>query len=110
VHHSDRGVQYLCHDYVTLRNEHRFLIANSAKGNPYHNAFVGSFMKTLKQEQVYLSNYETYLGVVENLPTFIEKVYNKKPVHSGIDYLIPSELEEKIKIDPSLTRRFARQL
>lgn len=110
VHHSDRGVQYLCNAYVALLNEHQFAISNSAKGNPYHNAFAESFMKTLKQEEVYLANYETYLDVLENLPTFIEEVYNEKRVHSGIDYLTPSELEEKIKIDPSVASRFVLQL
>jgi transposase InsO family protein len=110
IHHSDRGVQYLCNDYVALLNAHGLLISNSAKGNPYHNAFVESFMKTLKQEEVYLANYETYLDVLENLPTFIEEVYNEKRVHSGIDYLTPSELEEGIKTDPSLASRFALQL
>ena len=58
----------------------------------------------------YLANYETYLDVLENLPTFIEEVYNEKRVHSGIDYLTPSELEEKIKIDPSLASRFMLEL
>ena len=110
VHHSDRGVPYLCNDYVALLTEHQFLISNSAKGNPYHNAFAESFMKTLKQEEVYLANYETYLDVLENLPTFIEEVYNEKRVHSGIDYLTSSELEEWIKIDPTLTSRFVLQL
>ncbi len=102
--------QYLCNDYVALLTEHKFLISNSAKGNPYHNAFAESFMQTLKQEEVYLANYETYLDVLENLPDFIEEVYNEKRVHSGIDYLTPNELEEKIKIDPSLTSRFVLQL
>lgn len=110
VHHSDRGVQYLCHDSVAILTEHKFAISNSAKGNPYHNAFAESFMKTLKQEEVYLANYETYLDVLENLPTFIEEVYNEKRVHSGIDYHTPSELEEKIKLDPTLAGRFVLQL
>jgi transposase InsO family protein len=110
VHHSDRGVQYLCNDYVALLNEHGFAISNSAKGNPYHNAFAESFLKTLKQEEVYLANYETYLDVLENLPSFIEEVYNEKRVHSGIDYLTPSELEAQIKIDPTLASRFVLQL
>ncbi len=110
VHHSDRGVQYLCNAYVALLNEHQFVISNSAKGNPYHNAFAESFMKTLKYDEVHLANYETYLDVLENLPTFIEEVYNEKRVHSGIGYLTPSELEERIKIDPSSTRRFELQL
>jgi putative transposase len=110
VHHSDRGVQYLCNAYVALLNEHKFAISHSAKGNPYHNAFVESFRNTLKQEEVYLANYETYLDVLENLPSFIEEVYNEKRVHSGIDYLAPSELEERIKLDPSFASRFALQL
>lgn len=110
VHHSDRGVQYLCNDYVALLNEHKLAISNSAKGNPYHNAFAESFMKTLKQEEVYLANYETYLDVLENLPSFIEEVYNEKRVHSGIDYLTPSELEAQIRLDPTLASRFVLQL
>lgn len=60
-------------------------------------------MKTLKQEEVYLANYETYLDVIENLPEFIEEVYNTKRVHSDIEYLTPSELEELVENEPSKT-------
>lgn len=101
VHHSDRGIQYLCKEYVALLEEHGFWISNSSKGNPYDNAWTERFMRTLKQEEVYLANYETYLDVIENLPRFIEEVYNEKRVHSGIDYLTPSELEERVRKDPS---------
>ena len=51
-------------------------------------------MKTLKQEEGYLANDETDVDVLESLPSFIEEVYYEKRVHSGIDYLAPSELEE----------------
>jgi putative transposase len=101
IHHSDRGVQYLCNEYVKLLEEHGFWISNSAKGNPYDNAWTERFMRTLKQEEVYLANYETYLDVIENLPKFIEEVYNEKRVHSGINYLTPVEFEEMIRKDPS---------
>ena len=101
IHHSDRGVQYLCEKYVALLEKHEFWISNSAKGNPYDNAWTESFMKTLKQDEVYLANYETYLEVIENLPRFIEEVYNAKRVHSGIGYLTPNELEERVRKDPS---------
>jgi putative transposase len=110
IHHSDRGVQYLSHAYVDLLKENAFQISNSAKGNPYHNAMVERFMKTLKQEEVYLANYETYLDVIENLPSFIEEVYNEKRVHSALDYLTPSELENAIAVDPSLASRFELHL
>ena len=58
-------------------------------------------MRTLKQEEVYLANYESFLDVVDNLPKLIEEVYNEKRVHSSIDYLTPSELEERVRKDPS---------
>lgn len=101
VHHADRGVQYLCKEYVALLEQHGFWISNSRKGNPYDNAWTERFMRTLKQEEVYLANYETYLDVIENLPAFIEDVYNERRIHSSIDYLTPNELEERVRKDPS---------
>lgn len=102
VHHSDRGVQYLCGEYVQLLKEHGVEISNSAKGNPYHNAFAESLMKTLKQEEVYLGNYLTFLDVIENLPAFIEQVYNEKRLHSRLGYMTPAQVErlaESNKLD-----------
>lgn len=78
IHHSDRGVQYLCDDYVEVLDDNGFHKSCSAKGNPYDNAWTESFMKTLKYDEIYMRNYETYLDVIENLPYFIEEVYNKK--------------------------------
>jgi transposase InsO family protein len=96
IHHSDRGVQYLSDEYTLLLKANGFIISCSAKGNPYDNAFVESFMKTLKTDEVELRKYETYLDVIENVPGFIEEVYNKKRLHSGLDYCPPEEYEEKI--------------
>jgi putative transposase len=101
IHHSDRGVQYLCDAYIALLKAHGFWISNSEKGNPYDNAWTERFMRTLKQEEVYLASYETYLDVIENLPQFIEDVYNEKRIHSALDYLTPNEFEERVRKDPS---------
>ena len=65
----------------------------SAKGNPYDNAVVESFFKTLKQEEVYLWEYETFSDVIERIPYFIEDVYNKKRLHSSLGYRPPDEYE-----------------
>lgn len=104
IHHSDRGVQYLCENYVAELKEHGFIISNSRKGNPYDNAFAERIMRTLKQQEVYLAKYETYLDVVEQLPQFIEDVYNEKRVHSAIGYLTPNELEEMEKQNKNVSR------
>jgi putative transposase len=56
-------------------------------------------MKTLKYDEIYMGNYETYLDVVENLPYFIEEVYNKKRLHSSLGYIPPEEFEKLIETD-----------
>jgi len=98
IHHSDRGVQYLCDDYIEKLKSEKFKISCSRKGNPYDNAFVESFMKTLKNEEVHMWDYETYIEVLDRLPHFIEEIYNKKRLHSSLNYLPPEEFE-KILLD-----------
>jgi putative transposase len=96
IHHSDRGVQYASAAYVALLRQHGLQISMSAKGNPYDNAFMESFYKTLKYEEVHLWNYETYEDVVERLPFFLEEVYNRKRLHSSIGYVPPTEFEAAV--------------
>jgi transposase InsO family protein len=67
IHHSDRGVQYASHEYVTMLEGAGMLISMSRTGNPYDNAHMESFFKTLKYEEVHLANYETYEDVLERL-------------------------------------------
>ena len=102
IHHSDRGVQYASTDYVTLLKQHGLQISMSAKGNPYDNAFMESFNKTLKYEEVHLWNYETYSDVIDRLPFFIEEVYNRERLHSSIGYVPPTEFEDSVlKLKPA---------
>ena len=68
-------------------------ISMTAKGSPYDNAFIESFFKTLKTEEVYLWEYETYRDVIERIPYFIEDVYNSKRLHSSLGYMPPEEFE-----------------
>jgi putative transposase len=104
IHHSDRGVQYLSDDYTGILLAHEFDISCSAKGTLYDNAFVESFMKTLKRDEVYLKKYRTYLDIIDNLPRFIEDVYNTKRLHSALDYCPPEEYEKKINQGASRTK------
>ena len=75
IHHSDRGVQYLCDAYTKHLKAHGFYISCSRRGNPYDNAWTESFMKTLKYDEIYMHEYGTMLDVMERLPYFIEEVY-----------------------------------
>jgi len=93
IHHSDRGIQYCSYDYVEILNGHGISISMSGKANPYDNAKIESFFRTLKVEEVYMFEYETYGEVLERIPYFIEEVYNKKRLHSSLGYMPPEEFE-----------------
>lgn len=94
VHHSDRGVQYASGEYTNLLKSSGVQISMSRKGNPYDNAKAESFMKTLKCEQVYLSEYESLADAKAQIDHFLEAVYNQKRLHSSLGYLPPAEYEQ----------------
>jgi putative transposase len=96
VHHSDRGVQYPCGEYTDLLKANAIQISMSRKGNPYDNAQCESFMKTLKYEEVYTSEYQDLAEARAQIGAFLEKVYNQKRLHSALGYLPPAEFESSL--------------
>jgi transposase InsO family protein len=93
IHHSDRGVQYASYAYTQRLSSSGIQISMSAKGNAYDNAKAESFFKTLKQEEVYLKQYQTFEEAQRNIGQFIEDVYNAKRLHSSLGYVPPIEFE-----------------
>lgn len=93
IHHSDRGVQYACRDSLHILEQAQARPSMSRKGNPYDNAKAESFFKTLKREEVWLKEYDSFADAQANLAHFIEQVYNHKRLHSSLGYLPPVEFE-----------------
>jgi transposase InsO family protein len=96
VHHSDRGVQYAAADYVQLLQEHSILPSMSRPANPYDNATCESFMKTLKQEEIYANCYRDLDHLRANIEVFIEQYYNRSRLHSALGYRPPEEFEQTL--------------
>jgi putative transposase len=96
IHHSDRGVQYACHDYTDLLETHDIQPSMSRIGCPYDNAKAESFMKTLKQEEIDGRAYRDMDQARSAIGTFFEDVYNRHRLHSALAYRPPAEFEANL--------------
>jgi transposase InsO family protein len=93
VHHSDRGIQYACSDYVELLKSNDITPSMSRKANPYDNAFCESFMKTLKHEEIHCNQYRSLEELTMNIEAFIDGYYNRQRLHSALGYRSPEAFE-----------------
>lgn len=93
IHHSDQGVQYAAHAYVQRLHEVGIKPSMGEKGNSYENAYAESAIKTIKYNEVNMKEYGSFEDARANIKKFIEEVYNKKQLHSGIGYVPPEEFE-----------------
>ena len=96
IHHSDRGIQYACADYLTLLADHGAHPSMSRVGNPYDNAKAESFMKTLKQEQVRGNDWRDLDALRADLTKFLEITYNHQRLHSALGYQTPAAFEQQL--------------
>lgn len=95
VHHSDRGLQYASEEYVGLLRKHHLTPSMSRPANPYDNATCESFMKTLKQEEIYCRQYRDLEDLEQHVEEYLESYYNKRRLHSALGYRTPVEFEQQ---------------
>ncbi len=92
LHHSDLGSQYTSKAYLDLLREKDCLISMSGKGNCYDNACVESFFSTLQEECADVV-FDSRLEAKNSIFDYTEVWYNRKRLHSTLDYLSPLEYE-----------------
>ena len=93
IHHSDQGVQYAAYAYTDLLSSHKVQISMAAVGKAEENGYAERFMRTIKEEEVDLSDYTDFADAHDQIGLFINKVYMTKRIHSSLGYLTPFEFE-----------------
>jgi putative transposase len=107
VHHSDRGVQYACAEYIALLQAHDIVPSMSRTANPYDNAVCESFMKTLKYEEIHCNRYHNLEELEANIEEFIDRYYNQKRLHSALGYRSPANFEAALQRQPASSAALA---
>jgi transposase InsO family protein len=103
IHHSDQGVQYACGEYIALlREEPTIAISMAAVGKPEENGYAERLMRTIKEEEVDLSEYRDFQHAYACIAQFLEEVYTRKRIHSALGYLTPAEFEAQWFADQQL--------
>ncbi|MCG9127530.1 IS3 family transposase [Candidatus Poribacteria bacterium] len=95
IHHSDQGVQYLSSDYISTLTCHGIEISLSRRGRPWENGYAERLIRTLKEEEVYLNEYDNIVEAKEHINHFIVEVYNQKRPGSTLCFLTPIEFEQQ---------------
>ena len=93
IHHSDQGIQYAAHEYIDLLKKRKVRISMASIGKPQENGYAERFMRTIKEEEVDLSEYRDFADAFMQIGHFVEDVYMTKRIHSSLGYLTPAEYE-----------------
>jgi putative transposase len=97
IHHSDQGVQYAATGYVAVLEGRGIQISMAEVGEPTQNGYAERLMRTIKEEEVDLSDYRNFTEAYQQIKQFLEDVYMRKRIHSSLGYLTPEEFEEQWK-------------
>jgi transposase InsO family protein len=95
VHHSDQGVQYAAAEYTARRAGRGVAVSLAAVGKPEENGHAERLMRTIKEQEVALTEYRDFADARRQLGRFLDGVYNRKRIHSALGDLTPAEFEQQ---------------
>jgi putative transposase len=95
IHHSDQGVQYAATAYVQRLQGLGVTLSMATIGEARENGFAERVIRTIKEEEVYLSDYQDFADAHRQIARFLDDVYNVKRIHSALGYLTPTEFEQQ---------------
>ena len=95
IHHSDQGVQYLSKAYLSTLRRHGIKVSVAPRGCPWENGYAERLIRTLKEEEVHLNDYQDIHEARDRISHFITQVYHQKRPHSALGYLTPLEFQRK---------------
>ena len=95
IHHSDQGVQYLSNAYISTLQAQGVQISVAHRGRPWENGYAERLIRTLKEEEVHLNEYQDIHEARERIEHFITQVYHLKRPHSALGYFTPMEFQRK---------------
>jgi transposase InsO family protein len=94
LHHSDQGLHYAAAAYVERLQRLGVTLSMAAVGEPRENGYAERLIRTIKEEEVNLTEYHDFADARCQMARFLEDVYNVKRIHSALGYLTPQEFEE----------------
>jgi putative transposase len=103
IHHSDQGVQYAATAYVQRLQRLGVTLSMATIGEARENGFAERLIRTIKEEEVYLSDYQDFADALQQIARFLDDVYNIKRIHSALGYLTPREFEQQWREEGQLT-------
>ena len=93
IHHIDQGVQYAADGYIDILKVHGVQISMAAVGKAEENGYAKRVIRTIKEEEVDLSEYRDFADAARQIGHFIEDLYNTKRIHSSLGYLTKVEFD-----------------
>lgn len=101
IHHSDQGAQYAATGYVEMLRAHGVAISMAEVGEAWQNGYAERLVRTIKEEEVDLSEYTDYADAYQRIGQFLEDMYNHKRIHSALGYLTLVEFELQWQVQQS---------